>query len=89
MGVTITVMSPKLGKVLAHSLMGVTLMVLMGAVAANMTWPSWLSRVPGTNAGQMIALAALVILGALIQWQITPPRRRKGGAVDADAGRKA
>lgn len=88
LGVSITVLSPKLGKVLAHSVIGVTLMVLMGSVAANITIPNSLSRVPGTNAGQMLALAALVMLGAVIQWQITPPHRRKGGAVNADSGRK-
>ena len=74
-GVTISVFFPKLGKVLAHSLIGVTLMALMGAIVAGAAWPHWLAAVPGSNAAQGLALVGLVVLGALIQWRLTPPHR--------------
>jgi hypothetical protein len=77
-GVSITVFFPKLGKVMAHSLMGVTLVALMGAIAAGTARPHWLAAVPGSNAAQGLALIGLVVLGALIQWQFTPPYRSAG-----------
>src|SRR6185312_10749858 len=77
-GVTISVFFPKLGKVLTHSLIGVTLVSLMGAIAASTARPRWLAAVPGSNAAQGLALIGLVVLGALIQWQITPPYRSAG-----------
>jgi len=79
-GVTITVFSPKLGKVMAHSLVGVTLMALMGSIAASAARPSWLAALPGSRAAQGLALVGLVALGALIQWQFTPPYRKQPGA---------
>ena len=82
-GVTISVFFPKLGKVLTHSLIGVTLVALMGAIAANTARPHWLTAVPGSNAAQGLALIGLVVLGALIQWQITPPHRSAGSNASA------
>jgi len=79
-GVSITVFFPKLSKVLTHSLLGVTLVALMGAIAASSARPHWLASVPGSNAAQALALVGLVVLGALIQWQITPPHRSAAGS---------
>jgi hypothetical protein len=79
-GVTVAVFFPKLSKVLTHSLMGVTLVALMGAVAASTARPKLLASVPGSNAAQGLALVGVVILGALIQWRITPPLGTGGGA---------
>jgi hypothetical protein len=84
-GVTITVFSPKLGKVMAHSLIGVTLMALMGAIAASAARPSWLMAVPGSRIAQGLALVGLVVLGVLIQWRLTPPYRGGGNAGRAGA----
>jgi hypothetical protein len=83
-GVTIEVFFPKLGKVLAHSLTGVTLVALMGGVAARSARPHWLNALPGSNPAQGLALIGLVILGALIQWQITPPHRSAATKARAD-----
>jgi hypothetical protein len=87
-GVTITVFSPKLGKVMAHSLIGVTLMALMGAIAASAARPSWLAALPGSRPAQGLALVGLVLLGVLIQWRLTPPHRGHGnvGRATASAG---
>jgi hypothetical protein len=53
---------------------------LMGAIAASSARPHWLASVPGSNAAQALALVGLVVLGALIQWQITPPHRSAAGS---------
>lgn len=74
-GVTIAACLPKMSKVLAHSLIGVTLVVAMGAVAMSAARPQWLSAVPGSLAGQGLGLIVLVLIGAVIQWRLTPPFR--------------
>jgi hypothetical protein len=78
-GVSTAVFFPKLGKVLTHSLIGVTLVALMGSIAARSARPHWLATLPGSNAIQGVALIGLVVLGALIQWRFTPPQRSAAG----------
>ncbi len=82
-GVSVTVFFAKLSKVLTHSLMGVTLVAMMGAIAASSARPHWLAAIPGSNAAQGLALVGLVVLGALIQWQITPPHRSASAGSNA------
>lgn len=77
-GVTLAIFLPKLSKVLAHSLTGITLMTLMGSVAIRASRPDWLSAPPGSIGMQGLFLLGLVLLGALVQWQITPPYRLAG-----------
>ena len=76
-GITLAVFLPKLAKVLAHSLIGVTLMFVMGTVALGTTRPDWLAA-PGSIASQGLVLIGLVLAGAFFQWQITPPHRTAG-----------
>jgi hypothetical protein len=78
-GVSIAVFLPKLSKVLAHSLIGVTLMAVMGTVAVNSSRPEWLAA-PGSLAVQGAVLIGLVLVGAFFQWQITPPYGRPASA---------
>ena len=86
-GVSISVFWPKLGKVTAHSLIGVTLMAIMGTVAAATAHPNWLAAAPGTKPGQAIMLIGLVLLGVLIQWQITPGGRARSGSAQGSSAR--
>lgn len=74
-GITLAVFLPKFGKVLAHSVTGLTLMVVMGTVSLLATHPGWVSRPIASNAVQGGLLIALVIVGAVWQWRITPPHR--------------
>lgn len=73
-GLMLAVFFPKLSKVLAHSLTGMTLMLVMGALALQATRPEWLTSLPGSNLAQAGVLVALVLVGAGWQWRITPPR---------------
>ena len=74
-GITLAALLPKASKVLAHSLIGLTLAVVMGAVAMSASRPQWLSVPPGSLAAQGLGLIALVLIGAAIQWRLTPPFR--------------
>ena len=80
-GVSFAVWLPKVAKVLAHSLTGVTLAAVGGAVYLNASRPSLLTRAPGSDVAQGIALVAIVLFGAALQWRLTPPvaRRRIDG----------
>jgi hypothetical protein len=84
-GLMLAVFSGKLSKVLAHSLAGMTLMVLMGAVALLHTRPQWLASLPGSNLSQGAILIALVVVGAGWQWHITPPRPARSQTVRDNA----
>src|SRR5665213_715747 len=75
-GITIAVFSPKLSKVLAHSLIGVTLVAIMGTTAILSLKPQLFSLIPGSNRFQATALIVLVMVGTLIQWRLTPPHRK-------------
>lgn len=79
-GITIAVYSPKLSKVLAHSLIGVTLVAIMGTIAMLSLRPQMLSLIPESNRFQAVALVVLVGVGALIQWRLTPPHRKSAGS---------
>lgn len=74
-GVMLAISFNKLSKVLAHSLVGTTLLAIMGMVAVLDTRPQWLWHLPGSNLAQGAALAALVLAGAAWQWRITPPTK--------------
>jgi len=79
-GITIATWSPKLSKVLAHSLIGVTLFALMGSIAVLGLKPQLFSLIPGSDTFQGATLIGLVMVGAMIQWQITPPHRKSTGS---------
>jgi len=74
-GTLLAVFWPKLSKVLAFSLMGVTVAMPMGLMATRDVHPQWLKALPATTAAQAGILAGLVLLGAAIQWRNTPPLR--------------
>jgi hypothetical protein len=88
-GITIAAFLPKVSKVLAHSLIGVTLIVLMGAVAMSTALPRWLSAAPGSLAAQGVALIGLVLIGAAIQWRLTPPFRNSASIAPGNATRQS
>jgi hypothetical protein len=88
-GITIAATFPKFSKVLAHSLTGVTLATVMGTVAITAQRPHWLSAMPGTEPAQGLALVTLVLIGAAIQWRITPPFRNSARIAGSNAARQS
>jgi len=79
-GILIAVCLPRAARVLVHSLIGVTLAVVMGAIAAATWRPQWLAAAGGSNCLQGAMLIALVLTGAWIQWHLTPHRKPAGNA---------
>ena len=84
-GLTLGGFFPKVGRVLAHSLTGISLVIVMGGLAVRATRPQWLVSLPGSHVVQGCVLAALVIAGAQWQWWLTSPRR----ATSADGPQKS
>ena len=81
-GVAITVLSPRLGRVLTYSLVGLSLVVVMGVTAMRMSRPDMLAALPRSPATQGAILLGMVLIGALTQWRLTPA----GGAGGAGGG---
>jgi hypothetical protein len=75
-GVLTTVLWPKLARVLAYSLAGLSLLVVAGLWAMQMSRPQWLARVPRDFPTQLAVLLGLVCVGVLIQWRLTPAGAR-------------
>jgi hypothetical protein len=71
-GVAITVLSPRLGRVLTYSLVGLSLVLVMGVTAVRMSRPDLLAVLPRSLATQAAALAGMVMIGVLTQWRLTP-----------------
>jgi hypothetical protein len=84
-GVAITLLSPKLGRVLTYAMVGLSMLVVMGVTAMRMSRPDWLVMLPRSFPTQAAILVGMVVVGVLIQWRLTPVGRLKaeGGAGDA------
>ena len=81
-GVIVTVVWPRLARVLAYSLAGLSLLVVAGMWAMRLSQPQWLAMLPRDLPTQVAALLALVSVGVLIQWRLTPGRSGGGGAAE-------
>ena len=74
-GVAITVLSPKLGRVLTYTMVGLSMLVVMGVTAMRMSRPDWLVMLPRSFPTQATILLGMVATGVLIQWRLTPVGR--------------
>ena len=79
-GVMVTVLWPKLGRVLAFSAVGTLMFVAGGVVATALARPDWLAYFPGASQTQGVALAVLVTAGAALQWSMLPGPASPAGA---------
>ena len=86
-GVAVTVLSPKLGRILTYTLAGLSILLVMGVTAVRMSRPDWLVALPRTLPTQGVILLGMVLTGVLIQWRLTPVGRIRaaGGGGDGDA----
>jgi hypothetical protein len=81
-GVAITVLSPRLGRVLTYTLVGLSLLVVMGVTAMRMSRPDWLALLPRSLVTQLAVLLGMVLTGVLVQWRLTPAARLNAGGGD-------
>jgi hypothetical protein len=79
-GVLITVVWPKLGRVLAFGVLGSLMLAAGGAAAIAIARPAWLAYFPAGSGAQGVALAALMLAGAAAQWLMYPRPARPASA---------
>jgi hypothetical protein len=79
-GVTTAIFWPRLSRVLAWSLAGTTLGLMMLAVASRSGQLHWMRAMGLGASAQAAVLVGLVTLGGLIQWQLVPPAEAKNAA---------
>ncbi len=84
-GVLMSVLWPKFSRCFTYSLIGTTLTILMGVVAAGNQNPSWLTSVHPSPMVELAALLIFVLLGIVVQWRLMPesPRVTDAGAKPA------
>ena len=72
MGITASVVWPRLGVVLLYSASGISLLVGMGTLALNAAKREWLTLIPSHTSSQVIVLISAVAFGAVLQWRCPP-----------------
>lgn len=72
---SIVLLWPRLGKTLALSATGVTLLLLSMLTLIADRQPKWIDVIPRQPVIQASVLVGMVLLGALIQWQLLPSPR--------------
>ena len=68
---------PKFARVMTFAMLGPAMLVVGGLVALAMARPEWLAHVPASTQVQGIAIAALVLLSAVVQWALFPRMKRE------------
>jgi hypothetical protein len=74
-GLCITLLWPRVGRLLMATTMGVTLLFLASLTLISLKQPDWIRYIPPETEAQIGVLLALVVLGTLVQWQILPTRK--------------
>lgn len=73
-GLAMAIMWPRFTTAVAWSLIGLTMAVMFGIAAASWRRPDLLGRLPETMPTQIATLAALLGIGAAVQWKIMPAK---------------
>jgi hypothetical protein len=85
-GVVLAAVWPRMGRVLAFSMLG-TLLTSGGALAAiQLVKPEWIARLPATAQAQGIAVASMVVFGAALQWALLPRNEKEKAKPAPSAG---
>lgn len=71
---SLTLLWPRAAKLLAFSILGVTILFVAGIALVTARHPEWLDLIPIQSSVQAAVLGAMVLLGALMQWQFVAPR---------------
>ena len=68
---------PKFARVMTFAMLGPVMFVGGGLVAIAMARPQWLTHVPASTQVQGIALSAIVLFSAVVQWAFFPRMKRE------------
>lgn len=63
---------PRAAMFTLYSLLGVTMITVLGISALELARPQMLSIVPTRGSSQAAVLAGMVLFGAIVQWRLTP-----------------
>ena len=76
-GLSVTLLWPRVGRVLMCSCLGLTLLIPSAVTLISIRKPDWLMQIPSDPAGQYAIFAGMILLGALIEWQLLPAKRHR------------
>lgn len=74
-GLCVTLLWPRVGRVLMGSALGITTLLLCALSLLQTQRPAWLVHVPAELPVQTGILAGAAVLGALVQWQLLPAKK--------------
>ncbi len=77
LGILLTIFWPRFSQILAHSLLGVSLLLIAGLWMLQQRGSGWTGALPARASTQLLVLIGLAALGVLVQWCLMP----KAGAV--------
>jgi hypothetical protein len=84
-GIAATWLWPKVGQSLFYSITGLTLALAMALAVAQMGRGNWLGWVPAENWAQYASMAALVLVGAVVQWRLGSGSSRSSRSGEPEA----
>ena len=70
-GLTLTLLIPRLGQVLLYSTAGATLMFGLAIAAIQWGRPEWMAIFPAQTWAQLLTIGAVTTFGACVQWQLS------------------
>jgi hypothetical protein len=82
--IAIAVLLPRTALYLFYSLLGVTLLSLLGTTAMLLLRPQMLAILPSRGSGQTATILGMVLFGAIVQWRMAPRPAGPSVAVPPD-----
>ena len=80
-----TIRWPRVAVALLYSLLGVSLLAVMGTHAVELVRPQWKTWIPAETWAQGLILIGLAAFGALVQWRFTPAMAKRTPRPKRDA----
>jgi hypothetical protein len=71
-GLAMTILWPRFSTLLAWSLIGLSMLIGMGATVVDYTRPQWVKALPPQSGAQCLALVLLIGIGLLVQSRTAP-----------------
>jgi hypothetical protein len=78
-------MWPRIASTLNWSLLGVSMIVVMGIEAMLISKPQWMSIMPAQTWAQLTTFFGSIAFGAIVQWNLSPRKSGKRKSPDKPA----
>jgi len=73
-GVVVSVFWSRAASVMLYSILGVSVLMVMGMMAIAISKPQLLGILPSQTGTQIATFGLMVLFGAIVQWRMNPPR---------------